>query len=157
MTVWMFNYSNEIHVIKEFHSGHVSSYSDTGFVPKWGANERDRIRTCNPQIRSLMPYPLGHTPCTSKWFKYFITFPRTILIWHFWLIELKLGDILWINLTLSSGWPSGLRRCVQVAVHLGGRGFKSHSWQLIFDHFIKHKFPKMIWFSQNSEYSHALM
>ena len=24
--------------------------------------ERDRTRTCNPQIRSLMPYPLGHTP-----------------------------------------------------------------------------------------------
>ena len=24
--------------------------------------ERDRTRTCNPQIRSLGPYPLGHTP-----------------------------------------------------------------------------------------------
>ena len=24
-------------------------------------NDRDRTRTCNPQIRSLMPYPLGHT------------------------------------------------------------------------------------------------
>ena len=24
--------------------------------------ERDRTRTCNPQIRSLVPYPLGHTP-----------------------------------------------------------------------------------------------
>ena len=24
--------------------------------------ESDRTRTCNPQIRSLMPYPLGHTP-----------------------------------------------------------------------------------------------
>ena len=23
--------------------------------------DRDRTRTCNPQIRSLMPYPLGHT------------------------------------------------------------------------------------------------
>ena len=23
--------------------------------------ERDRTRTCNPQIRSLVPYPLGHT------------------------------------------------------------------------------------------------
>ena len=22
--------------------------------------DRDRTRTCNPQIRSLMPYPLGH-------------------------------------------------------------------------------------------------
>ena len=26
----------------------------------------------------------------------------------------------------KSGWPSGLRRCVQVAVHLCGRGFESH-------------------------------
>ena len=23
--------------------------------------DRDRTRTCNPQIRSLVPYPLGHT------------------------------------------------------------------------------------------------
>ena len=62
----MFNYNNEIDVIKEFVSGHVNSNSDTAFVPKWRENERDRIRTCNPQIRSLMPYPLGHTPCSSK-------------------------------------------------------------------------------------------
>ncbi len=26
----------------------------------------------------------------------------------------------------KSGWPSGLRRCVQVAVQFSGRGFKSH-------------------------------
>ena len=24
--------------------------------------DRGRTRTCNPQIRSLVPYPLGHTP-----------------------------------------------------------------------------------------------
>ena len=29
-----------------------------------------------------------------------------------------------------SGWPSGLRRCVQVAVHVCGRGFESHFWQI---------------------------
>ena len=29
-------------------------------MQKFG-NDRDRTRTCNPQIRSLMPYPLGHT------------------------------------------------------------------------------------------------
>ena len=29
----------------------------------------------------------------------------------------------------ESGWPSGLRRCVQVAVHFCGRGFESHFWQ----------------------------
>ena len=28
-----------------------------------------------------------------------------------------------------SGWPSGLRRCVQVAVLFWGRGFESHFWQ----------------------------
>ena len=26
----------------------------------------------------------------------------------------------------KSGWPRGLRRCVQVAVHFCGRGFESH-------------------------------
>merc|ERR1712155_132391 len=26
----------------------------------------------------------------------------------------------------GSGWPRGLRRCVQVAVHFCGRGFESH-------------------------------
>ena len=28
--------------------------------------DRDRTRTCNPQIRSLMPYPLGHTTLLTK-------------------------------------------------------------------------------------------
>ena len=32
----------------------------------------------------------------------------------------------------KSGWPRGLRRCVQVAVHFCGRGFESHFWQDIF-------------------------
>ena len=32
----------------------------------------------------------------------------------------------------KSGWPSGLRRCVQVAVHFCGRGFESHFWHKIF-------------------------
>ena len=27
--------------------------------------DRDRTRTCNPQIRSLVPYPLGHTVSVS--------------------------------------------------------------------------------------------
>ena len=27
--------------------------------------DRDKTRTCNPQIRSLMPSPLGHTAPTS--------------------------------------------------------------------------------------------
>ena len=28
--------------------------------------DRDRTRTCNPQIRSLVPYPLGHTTLVEK-------------------------------------------------------------------------------------------
>ena len=32
----------------------------------------------------------------------------------------------------KSGWPRGLRRCVQVAVHFCGRGFESHFWQQTF-------------------------
>ena len=35
-------------------------------------------------------------------------------------------DISWSR---QSGWPSGLRRCVQVAVYLCRRGFESHFWQ----------------------------
>ena len=31
-----------------------------------------------------------------------------------------------------SGWPSGLRRCVQVAVWFSRRGFESHFWHTIF-------------------------
>ena len=29
--------------------------------------DRDRTRTCNPQIRSLVPYPLGHTVSCIRW------------------------------------------------------------------------------------------
>ena len=32
----------------------------------------------------------------------------------------------------KSGWPSGLRRCVQVAVYFCRRGFESHFWHLLF-------------------------
>ena len=32
----------------------------------------------------------------------------------------------------KSGWPSGLRRCVQVAVYSCRRGFESHSWHLTY-------------------------
>ena len=32
----------------------------------WKVYERDRTRTCNPQIRSLMPYPLGHTAADTQ-------------------------------------------------------------------------------------------
>ena len=34
------------------------------------------------------------------------------------------------EMTGKSGWPSGLRRCVQVAVYSCRRGFESHSWHI---------------------------
>ena len=38
-----------------------------------------------------------------------------------------------LSCTLNqSGWPRGLRRCVQVAVHFCGRGFESHFWHQTF-------------------------
>ena len=40
--------------------------AEFGIKLSWETQEnifdRDRTRTCNPQIRSLVPYPLGHTP-----------------------------------------------------------------------------------------------
>ena len=34
-------------------------------------HDRDRTRTCNPQIRSLVPYPLGHTTSLNVWIDIF--------------------------------------------------------------------------------------
>ena len=31
--------------------------------------DRDRTRTCNPQIRSLVPYPLGHTTTVNEFWE----------------------------------------------------------------------------------------
>ena len=39
-------------------------------------NDRDRTRTCNPQIRSLVPYPLGHTTHGSAGFQSCLKFSR---------------------------------------------------------------------------------
>lgn len=36
------------------------------------------------------------------------------------------------TIPLTSGWPSGLRRCVQVAVHFCGREFESPFWHKYF-------------------------
>ena len=54
--------------------------------------------------------------------------------------------------TCKSAWPSGLRRCIQVAVYSCRRGLESHSWQffivlpsLTFDWQIK---PARITFSR---------
>ena len=52
------------------------------------------------------------------------------------IIDLTVGVEAFQNLYCSlccarstmSGWPSGLRRCVQVAVYICRRGFESHFW-----------------------------
>ena len=36
-----------------------------------------------------------------------------------------------------SGWPSGLRRCVQVAVYICRRGFESHFWHTFYMIFLE--------------------
>jgi hypothetical protein len=53
---------------------------------RWKMNDLGRTRTCNPQIRSLVPYPLGHKatlilvfrfisrPSTFPWKKYWIRY-----------------------------------------------------------------------------------
>ena len=44
--------------------------------------DRDRTRTCNPQIRSLVPYPLGHTasPLVCLIFSHFDPIPTLVAI-----------------------------------------------------------------------------
>ena len=45
--------------------------------------DRDRTRTCNPQIRSLMPYPLGHTAAVGKIAKCRIQERRAVVLHSF--------------------------------------------------------------------------
>ena len=45
-----------------------------------------------------------------------------------WTVTLYRISILWC--ISKSGWPSGLRRCVQVAVYSCRRGFESHFWHI---------------------------
>ena len=40
-------------------------------------NDRDRTRTCNPQIRSLVPYPLGHTAGDTE-----ILLALLVVVWY---------------------------------------------------------------------------
>ena len=62
----------------------------------------------------------------------------------------------YISWSGQSGWPSGLRRCVQVAVYICRRGFESHFWQgrfwtlymsisLIYVIEIHHGYTKQVW------------
>ena len=39
----------------------MSCHYNNQFINETKNFDRDRTRTCNPQIRSLVPYPLGHT------------------------------------------------------------------------------------------------
>ena len=55
--------------------------------------DRDRTRTCNPQIRSLMPYPLGHTATVTFLPKKF-TCPNRAEA----LTEVNVERILWLEM-----------------------------------------------------------
>ncbi len=50
--------------------------------------KHDRTRTCNPQIRRLVPYPLGHTPLLNiTWIKHNMQMKTTMLIDIFWKLK----------------------------------------------------------------------
>ena len=59
---------------------------------------------------------------------------KCMLIPHVWQTpcEKKNRNVNFNITTTKSGWPSGLRRCVQVAVFFWRRGFESHFWQNYF-------------------------
>ena len=49
-------------------------------------------------------------------------FHNNVVLVRIFIIEKRISDYS----LLLSGWPSGLRRCVQVAVYSCRRGFESH-------------------------------
>ena len=56
--------------VAKFHAGflfYIERLKSIWQQSYWQAKgiDRDRTRTCNPQIRSLVPYPLGHTVSVS--------------------------------------------------------------------------------------------
>ena len=56
--------------VAKFHAGFLFYLEGLKSIQQqsyWQAKgiDRDRTRTCNPQIRSLVPYPLGHTVSVS--------------------------------------------------------------------------------------------
>ena len=54
-------------------------------------------------------------------------FHNNVVPVRIFIIEKRISD----NSLLLSGWPSGLRRCVQVAVYSCRRGFESHFWHYV--------------------------
>ena len=49
--------------------------------------DRDRTRTCNPQIRSLVPYPLGHTTLLIVLRSYCMTYVLSFLQFSLQLVQ----------------------------------------------------------------------
>ena len=62
--------------------------------------ERDRTRTCNPQIRSLVPYPLGHA---GYFFIASVAFPLM-----FWSKRQSIGHVCYSSPS-SQPWKFGLK------------------------------------------------
>ena len=58
-------------IVGRYPNSQINCLSDSVIVPKHTDDrksiDRDRTRTCNPQIRSLVPYPLGHTVSCLGW------------------------------------------------------------------------------------------
>ena len=73
----------------------------------------------------------------SRVTQYFVFIEQYIsfVFWPIYLFQVKIFSMLNIggSFLASSGWPSGLRRCVQVAVYICRRGFESHFWQTFFN------------------------
>ena len=122
-------------------------------------NDRDRTRTCNPQIQSLVPYPLGHKVI---WYDNRLNFEafeqdfnphfhqKVILSWQA-KIQNSDGHTCFNFCNLScqgSGWPSGLRRqtqglaffldkeWVRILVFNWRCGFESHTWHIFWQLFV---------------------
>ena len=51
---------------------------------RWNINDLGRTWTCNPQIRSLVPYPLGHKATLMLVFR-FISRPSTFWCKQYWI------------------------------------------------------------------------
>ena len=73
-----------------------------------------------------------------------------------YLLEVK--NAVPFQLVTKSGWPSGLRRCVQVAVWFSRRGFESHFWQRFCDHtthgdcaLVVHHYAHCVWAKLHSK------
>ena len=104
------------------------------FYLPWWRSQRDIFAQCllvrkNKGVNGFTVYRLSRfdavivvwmRPYSLVWWPDLFDFSK----WCHWL----LGHVH----SSESGWPSGLRRCVQVAVYFCRRGFESHFWQTFF-------------------------